>query len=396
VDLNTFRSLLSPSGQGAIEDAQTLAPREQDFLRHFDQLRKNYPADLARSALETAILRQQAQVKFPQAASMYFTRAAFEQASSLEVSWYRTKRYQGFEHLVDLGCSIGGDTLALAQAAPVTGVDRDRLRLEMAQANAHALGLADQVSFIQADLLSPLPLASTSDTALFFDPSRRDEAGRIHTVEAYHPPLSIIQDWLKKFPALGVKLSPGVDLSELAAYEAEVEFISLNGELKEAVLWFGPLKLASRRATLLPGEHTMETEQAGWGEEAPLSQPLAFLYEPDPAILRAGLVRQLAADIKAYQLDTEIAYLTAETLNPTPFARAWEVEAWFPFSLKRLRAELRARNVGEVAVKKRGSPLQPEALIRDLRLKGDDFRWVFLTQLRGKPIVILCLQEINW
>jgi hypothetical protein len=44
-------------------------------------------------------------------------------------------------------------------------------------------------------------------------------------------------------------------------------------------------------------------------------------------------------------------------------------------------------------VKKRGSPLQPEALIRDLRLKGDQERVIFLTHLNGRPIAIICLPE---
>jgi hypothetical protein len=67
------------------------------------------------------------------------------------------------------------------------------------------------------------------------------------------------------------------------------------------------------------------------------------------------------------------------------------VEDWFPFGLKRLRSYLRQRGIGRVVVKKRGSPLQPEALIHDLRLQGEQERVLFLTQLRGKPIVIVAL-----
>ncbi len=55
-----------------------------------------------------------------------------------------------------------------------------------------------------------------------------------------------------------------------------------------------------------------------------------------------------------------------------------------PFSLKRLRAYLRQRNVGRATVKKRGSPLQPEELIRELRLEGEEERVLFLTHVRGK------------
>jgi peroxiredoxin len=46
-----------------------------------------------------------------------------------------------------------------------------------------------------------------------------------------------------------------------------------------------------------------------------------------------------------------------------------------------------------VTVKKRGSPLEPEILIHDLHLKGEQERVVFLTQLRDKPIVIVAYPE---
>jgi hypothetical protein len=257
----------------------------------------------------------------------------------------------------------------------------------MAQANSHALGLAGLTSFIQADLASPLPLSTTpSPLALFFDPSRRAGGRRLFSVRSYQPPLSIIAEWLPVFPALGVKVSPGVQLDELAGYDAEIEFISLEGELKEAVLWFGPLKTVPHRATLLPGPHTLV---AAHDAHLPIQEPQAYLYEPDPAVLRAGLVATLGARLNAAQLDPDIAYLTSDQLQPTPFARAWVVEAWFPFQLKRLRAYLRERNVGVVTVKKRGSPLEPEALINDLRLSGEGERTIFLTHLRGRPIVVI-------
>ncbi|MCZ7552011.1 MAG: hypothetical protein M5U05_05405 [Anaerolineales bacterium] len=79
----------------------------------------------------------------------------------------------------------------------------------------------------------------------------------------------------------------------------------------------------------------------------------------------------------------------------TPFAKAFAVEDWLPFNLKRLRALLRARRVERVVVKKRGSPLQPEALIRELRLRPGEAeeaqRIVVLTHLRGRPIAVICL-----
>jgi hypothetical protein len=403
VDLTAFRQLLTPSGQAALRTAEALQPKELDFLPLFTALQKNYPAELSRAALEIAINRLKAAGKFPFAEKMYFTREALEQASSYEVSSYRAQRYQPFDRIADLGCSIGADTLTLASAArgSVIGIDLDELRLRMAQANLAALNLAGRARFVRADLASTLPFSEDPNCALFFDPARREQGRRLFSVRQYHPPLEIINGWLAGQPTLGVKISPGVALEEVSGYPAEIEFISLHGELKEAVLWFGPLKTAWRRATVLPGPHSLCVESPQGddidkpGADLPLSEPCAYLIEPDPSILRAGLVAMLGKMLQASQMDATIAYLTTDNRVATPFGRAWAVEDWMPFGLKRLREYLRQRGVGQVTIKKRGSPLEPTALAHELRLKGDDQRVLFLTQLRGKPIVVIGMQLNN-
>ena len=394
MDLREFNDLASPLGQRALSAAQELAPREQDFLAHFQHLTREYAPDLARSALEIAILRGEAARKFPFADRLFTTRDALEQASVWEVSTYRAERFQKFDTIIDLGCSIGSDTLAFSDHAPAVGIDIDPLRLAMARENFRKIRPSAQASFVQADLRVPIPIWTVPTAcALFFDPARRLEHRRLHSVHDYTPPLSIIDDWRPRYPSLGVKVSPGVNLAELQGYDAEVEFISHKGSLKEAVLWFGPLKRCSRRAAILPGLHSLESdlpEDVLRNRKLPLSQPLAYLYEPDPAVLRAGLVYDLGERINANQLDPDIAYLVSDQKVVTPFARAWMVEDWIPFGIKKLRAYLREREVGRVIVKKRGSPLQPEELIQKLKLKGSEERVVFLTHLQGRPIVVIC------
>lgn len=397
MNLEDFGRLLSGAGQAVLDEACALQPREEDYLRHFQALTRRFPPDLVRPALETAILRGEAlaSAKFRQARCLYFTRPALEQATSQAVAEYRATRLTAYRNVLDLGCSIGGDTLAMANRAHVIGVDLDALRLRMANANAAALGVAKHTRFVQADLNETLPFhmpGQSNDWALFCDPSRRTQNGRrIFSIRAYQPSLTVVQGWLPQFPAVCIKISPGVQLAELVPFsEAELEFISSDGELKEAVLWFGALRTCARRATLL-------SEDCSWAvmdvahipDGLPLSEPLDFLYEPDAAILRAGLVTSLGVELDACQLDPDIAYLTGRNYSATPFARAWRVLDWFPFQLKRLRAYLHERHVGEVVVKKRASPLEPDALIHSLRLQGDQKRTLFLTHLQGKPIVII-------
>src|SRR3989304_7662164 len=182
MDLANFKDLLAPSGQAVLRAAISLEPREANFLSHFQVLSRSSPAGLARAALEIAILRGEAARKFPFADRLYFTREALEQTSSHDVSSYRAERFRTFPFLADLGCSAGGDTLALAAIAPTLGIDLDPLRLAMAQANVEAMDLVERARFLRADLTQPLPMQRQPGLALVFDPARRTAGRRVFSV----------------------------------------------------------------------------------------------------------------------------------------------------------------------------------------------------------------------
>src|SRR5262249_12351504 len=154
MNLDTFRLLLTPAGATALAEATALAPTEATFLACFETLRKRHPPELAKVALETAILRAKARDKFSAAERMFFTREALEQATSAVVAHHRATRFASFGCVADLCCGIGGDALALASVGvQVEAVDSDPLRVAMAEANAIALGFANRVRFSVGDAL---------------------------------------------------------------------------------------------------------------------------------------------------------------------------------------------------------------------------------------------------
>ena len=394
--LDDLAFLLSAEGQRWLADVAQMEITPQTHLQIASWLRQKLPKTQAQAVLETSVLRQHATAKFSRAGEMYFVRAALEQASPELVAQHRARRFAalGYTQIADLGCGIGGDALALAAHAEVTGVEWDPVRLAMAQENVRAYGFGSQFHPLQADLLSLTPLAQMD--ALFFDPARRDERGRrFFSLADYQPPLSLVDEWRKVVADTAVKISPGVDYAELPT-DAEVEFISLDGEMKEAVLWYGRFHSGvARRATLLPNGHTLTTADLPT-EPIPSTAPKAYLYEPDAAVIRAHLVQALASQLGANQIDDEIAYLTGETAVATPYARCFAVEDYFPFQLKNLRHYLRERQVGSVTIKKRGSPLEPDKLQRQLRLSGpkENHRILFLTHVLGEPSVIVSGEEV--
>lgn len=384
--LDEFYFLLSPAGEQLLRETAVTPIDANTHLQIASYLRQQ--TDYAQSVLETVLLRQQAQVKFSRAGQMFFTRPALEQASSEVVAAYRAQRFQtaGVQHIADLGCGIGGDSLALAAHAEVTGVDWDPVRVAMAQENVRVYGYGDRFHPLQADLLelTPLPVGG-----LFFDPARRDEHGRrFRSVQSYQPPLHWIHRWRTWVPETAVKVSPGIDYADIPD-DAEAEFISVQGDVKDGMLWFGELHSGvQRRATLLPGNHTLTTAELPL-EPVPLASPQSYLYEPDKAVIRAHLVEALAVQMQATKIDADIAYLTADHYQQTPFARCFVVEDVLPFQLKRLRHYLRERGIGQVTIKKRGSPLEPSQLRQQLRLEGDMHRILFLTFVKGETAVII-------
>lgn len=382
--------------------------RESDSLRVLTALRRDYPPEHARAGLEMTVLRRKAADKFgADAKQLFFTREALEQASHPYTRHYRAAKLRDefhVHHVVDACCSIGADAQTFAQAGlQVHGFDLDAVRVAIAEHNAALLGLS--VAYQVADVRDGLPQAD----AVFFDPARRDDDGnRLFDVEHYQPPLSTIRAWLGRYGCVAVKLAPGVDLQQLRAYGGEVEFISVEGELKEAVLWCDGGASRST-ATLLVGDGVGGYRVLRWGEEPHPQTPLPrtgepdspslpemgaggelWLCEPDPALLRTGLVQDVARHFGGAQLDSTIAYFMTSTRPNSPWVRAWKVRDEMPFNLKRLRAYLRERNIGTVTVKKRGFPMQPDELIPQLKLKGEQSCTLVCTRREGQPVVLVC------
>ncbi|HEY9371353.1 class I SAM-dependent methyltransferase [Streptomyces sp.] len=383
-DLAAFHSLLTPEGQDLLAALRDYDPAQE--LAVASRLRREHPAELVTAALAQARLRQRAVAKFgaEDAYRMYFTPNGVEQSTRATVGAYRADRMRalGVRSVADLCSGIGGDAIALARAGiAVLAVDRDPLTAEAARANAAALGLAELIEVRCADVTE---IDASPYDAVFVDPARRGGRGRIFDPEAYSPPLSWAIEAARRAPHAALKIAPGVPHEAVPA-EAEAEWISDGGDVKEAVLWFGTAP-GARRATLLPSGASL----TGRGLPDPQVRKVGrYLYEPDGAVIRAHLVAEAAADLDGGLVDETIAYITADELRPTPYAAAYEITDELPFNLKKLKALLREREVGVLTVKKRGSAVEPEELRRKMKLKGKNATTVFLTRVAGAPTMLL-------
>jgi SAM-dependent methyltransferase len=381
-----LRLLRTPEGLKALAAAAEVAGGEP--LAAASALRaRGFGAELAAAALTQASLRERAAMKFGEdAAGMFFTRAGLEQATRAVVADRRAARLvaAGVGTLADLGCGLGSDALAAARMGiSVHAVDADPATAAIAAANAEAAGLADRITVECADATT-VPVERYD--AVFADPARRQAGrGRVFDPRAYSPPWDFIAGLPDRVPRTVLKLAPGIDHALLPP-GAEGEWVSVGGDLVEAAFWCGPLAEVPRRAVLLDPDSGLTGAGNKPAEVGPVG---AWIYDPDPAVVRSHLVAEFAESVGGRLADPEIAYVYTDDPVDTPFARRLGVTEVLPFSLKRLRALLRERGIGVLEIRKRGSALVPDQLRKDLRLSGPNKCGLVLTRVEGAPVALL-------
>ena len=252
----------------------------------------------------------------------------------------------GFARVADLGCGLGIDALALAEAGfTVDAVERDDWTAEAAAMNAEIADGRMHVHHVDA-----MTFDVTGCAAAFCDPARRDPDGpanrqgtrtrREIDPEQWSPPWSWIVALAGQLPVVA-KVAPGIRASAVPG-DAEIEWIAVDGDLVEACVWFAPLARQPRRATEI-NDVSFESLSSADSGIAPYAPVGAYLLEPSSAVRRADLVDALALRLGSCRVSAESAWLTAEQPASSLLARSWRVVAEVPKDPTKLRAHLADR-----------------------------------------------------
>ena len=387
MDQAELRELLSLEGLGLLD---SLPPYEStaDVVRMVADLRKaGHSPGLVAAVLSQARLRARASSKFgPFAERMLFTEAGLEQATRLSVAAQHAGRFQraGVKWIADLGCGIGADALAIAALElEVTAVERDEVTAAIAAYNLAPWSNAR----VENAAAETFDLSGVD--GVYLDPARREGAKRLKNPADWSPSLDFAFGLAESLP-VGVKLGPGID-RDLIPENAEAQWVSVDREVVELGLWFGPLaRPGVRRAALVIGEHgSAELTAESDSEDAATGSLGEYLYEPDGAVIRARLIGDLARTIDGRMLDSSIAYIGADSAQPTPFASCFRVVADFALDQRSLKRELAARGIGTLEIKKRGVDIDPATFRAALAPKGDASATLILTRVAGKRRALL-------
>jgi hypothetical protein len=389
LDPEVARWLVSPEGVAAVGSVTGELDEGREELAIATGLREQ-GLDPARATaiLGAASSRRRARRRWPDADRLLFTPLALEQASDPEVAAWRARRLAG-EVVWDLCAGVGGDALALAATgARVTAVDLDAGRARLLEHNAAVRGLELTVVVDDA-LLVTLP----AEAVMHADPARRRDGRRVQRLADHRPGVGQLLAAHAAAPSRAVVLSPAVDLEDPdLPDDAELEFVQIDEQLVESVLWLGRARRggAQATATLLPAGETRSRQARS--PRLPVGDVGAVLVQVAPAAVRARLHDELGAEVGARRIASNRALLTADELPvASPWYRRRRVEAVLPARPRAVRSWLRAVEERPIELAVHGLDADPVTWWRALGRppRGPQGRRLELVRTEGGAVAIV-------
>jgi predicted RNA methylase len=371
----------------------------QELLAEAAMVARPGPADLARwrqratarqvaAAVRLAQCRRRGAAKFSRADQMWLEPVGLEQATAEAVALHKARRFEEARLVVDLCCGVGADALALGGSADrVLAVDKDLGMTRRARWNAEVYGVSPRVLVARAHAER---LAIPRESWVHVDPDRRARGpNRAQTLRHYVPDLTFLKALCRTARGGALKLGPASDFEAHFGPDMEIELVSLGGECKEATIWFGDRATCRRRATRLPSGATW-TDRHGFETARTRAMALSsWIYDPDPSLIRSGLLDSFAAAYGLGRIAADLDLLTGSEGADSPFLTAFEILEVWPLDRKRLRRLVRDHGLGPLEIKTRGLDWRPEDLRAWLRPEGSTPGTLLLLGGRGPARAIL-------
>ena len=265
---------------------------------------------------------KKALLKHSQAAKLHYRDEDIRWATHELAAEYRAQRLK-CKTIVDIGCGIGFQSFAFAKICKkVYAVEIDEEKIKLAKKNAQILGWKN-IEFIHGDALSEKVLKQLKKVDMVFcDPERSPEE-RKRKVATIKPS---IPELLHKYGALteNIAIEFPPQITELP-FDCEREYLSIDGALNRLTLYFGDLKKCERSAVILPGkERLCPAEEATLKETERLGE---YLYEADPAVVKAGLLAELSeeAEVERYEDGKAVFFTSDKKVKSSFFKNTFKV-----------------------------------------------------------------------
>ncbi len=323
----------------------------------------------------------------------YPNKLNIEQSSSELTAKYKSELISG-NSIIDLTGGFGIDTYYFAKHfKEVTHCELNHGLSEIVAHNYKQLSAS--IKTIAADGLAYLRKQNQHFDWIYIDPSRRNNIkGKVFLLKDCVPNvpenLTIL---FKHSNNILIKVSPILDISSAISelkYVKEVHVVAIENEVKE--LLFILEKGYSSSITIKTvniKKSSIDTFDANYNSVADVtySEPLSYLYEPNAAILKAGLFNEVSNKIKLFKIHANSHLYTSENLSDFP-GRRFKVKQQLPYIRKLLKkhlpenkANITTRNFPETVAQ-----IRKKTGIKD----GGEHYLFFTTDIHGKHIILIC------
>ena len=347
-----------PASIRALDLSQGLPPNPKNLQR----VAAETNPDAARWAFSQWELRKRAQTKhLPHASELLLTKEALEQATHYEIARYHAGLFPPGALVADLTTGVGSDLIAMAERGPVRGYEIERERYECAVYNCFVCGAAAEV--VNRDCLA----GEWDFEYAVADPARRVAGKRTSDPAEFEPNPALLSARMASLKLGIIKLSPLLPDEFLRGLGPGLQFVSFGGECREALVLCGQEAPSGRWAVMVGQESLLEERQIS--SEAQV--PDRFLYEADPAVIRAHAMGSLPGADAMSLLGDSNGYLTSSVESASPWVKSYRVVDSGRFDLKQVRASLRELGRGCRVVKSRAKGVEAETLLKQIRCAGN-------------------------
>ncbi len=323
-----------------------------------------------------------------------------EQTSSEKTAKYKASLVEG-KKMMDLTGGFGIDAYFFAEK--FNEVFHCELNLELSELAEHNFEIlnAKNVKTFQGNGIEYLKNSDQYFDWIYLDPSRRDDAGgKVFQLSDCTPnPAEHLDLFIEKADHILIKTSPLLDLKagigELKNV-SEIHIVAVNQEVKE-LLWI--LNKNASEEIKVKTIHfqnkitqTFETKFRASQSDIPLSLPLNYLYEPNPAIMKSGMFRDLASQTDSCTLHSNSHLFTSKKLKEFP-GRRFEILEILLYNKKQLKQGLTLKKAN---ITIRNFPKTVAEIRKELKIEDGGDRYLFFTtDLNEKRIVVVCKKTSN-
>ena len=325
----------------------------------------------------------------------YPNKLNIEQTSSEITAEYKSKLVSGIS-LIDITSGLGIDSFYFAKEFKnVVSCELNQNLSKIAKHNFKKLN-ANNINVKNEDGIDYIKSSHTIFDCIYVDPSRRhDSKGKVFFLIVFLPNIPEHIDMLFKHSnTILIKVSPMLDISmgisELE-HVKEVHIVAVQNEVKELLFllelnYIQDLKIETINIINEKAQHFSFNKKEELEANSKLSQPLAYLYEPNSALLKSGAFNLISEKLSISKLHKHTHLYTSNKLVEFP-GRSFRIDSILDFNKKQLKSIFKGKKMN---IATRNFPITVEELKKQFKINdGGDVYAFFTTNCNDSKIVIL-------